>query len=113
MCIVGDPPEIDEGLLGRPDPIPSGDNTVQIATPAYFMAVNDVTIVYRIVSGTCPITISWFRNRVEDTSYGNVSMITISNVNFDDDKGDMYTCRAVNSIGPDEETTVMNVFGGC
>jgi len=50
---------------------------------------------------------------VEDTSFGNVSRITLSNVNFVDDDGDMYTCRAVNSIGFDEETTVVNVFGEC
>jgi len=86
---------------------------VDVATPVYAIDGDDVTIVCDIASGTRPITISWLRNGMEDTSFGNVSMITISDVNFDDDNGDMYTCRAVNPIGFDEETTVVNVFGEC
>jgi len=85
---------------------------VQIGTPGYVIGGNDVTIVCNIVSGTHPITIIWFRNGVEDTSFGNVSMITVSNVGVSGDR-DMYMCRAENSIGFDEETTVINVFGEC
>jgi len=85
---------------------------VQIGTPAYVLFGDDVTIVCNIASGTRPITIMWFRNGVEDTSFGNVSMITVSNVGVGDDR-DMYTCRAENSIGFDEETSVINVFGEC
>jgi len=85
---------------------------VQIGTPAYVLFGNDVTIVCNIVSGTRPITIIWFRNGVEDTSFGNVSMITVSNVSISDDR-DMYMCRTENEIGFDEETTVVNVFGEC
>ena len=113
LLIIGTPPNIDEGsLVGRPDPIPPGNKTVDVATPVYVIAGNDVTIVCNVASGTRPITISWLRNGVEDTSFGNVSIITISNVNFDDN-GDMYTCRAVNNIGYDEENTVLIVFGKC
>jgi len=97
--------------MPRPDPLTPGDKMVQIGTPGYVIRGDDVTIVCNIASGTRPIIISWFRNGVEDTSFGNVSRITLSNVNFDDDDGDMYTCRAENNIGFDEETTVVNVFG--
>ena len=78
---------------------------VQTGTTAYVIDGNDVTIECNIVSGTHPITISWFRNGVEDTSFGNVSTITISNVN----DGDMYMCRAQNRVGFDEETTMIVV----
>jgi len=81
---------------------------VQIGTPVYVVGGNDVTIVCNIASGTPPITISWFRNGVEDASFGNVSTITIPDVGHDED-GDMYMCRAVNDIGFDEETTTINV----
>ena len=86
--------------------------TVDVATPVYVLGGNDVTIVCNIASGTPPITISWFRNGVEDTSFGDVSTITITDVDPGDDR-DMYTCRAENDIGFDEETTTINVFGEC
>jgi len=85
---------------------------VQIGTPVYVLGGNDVTIVCNIASATPPIIVSWFRNGVEDTSFGNVSTITIINVGSDEN-GDMYTCRAENEIGFDEETTTINVYGEC
>jgi len=110
---LGESPDIDEGSFEPPpDPIIPGDKTVQIGTPGYVLFGNDVTIECTIVSGTRPITIMWFRNGVKDTSFGNVSMITVSNVGVGDDR-DVHTCRAENSIGFDEETTVINVFGEC
>ena len=108
--MIGDPPDIYEGQFKpRPNSVTPGDKTVQIGTPAYVDSGDNLTIVCNIASGTRPITIKWFRNRVEDTLFGNVSMITISNVNFDDDNGDVYTCRAENFIGFDEETTTLTV----
>ena len=78
---------------------------VKIGTTAYVIDGNDVTIKCNIASGTRPITISWFRNGLEDTSVGSVSTITISNVN----DGDMYLCRADNRFGFDEEITMIVV----
>ena len=78
---------------------------VQIGTPAYVIGGNDITIKCNIASGTRPITISWFRNGLEDTSFGNVSTITVSNVN----DGDIYSCRADNRFGFDEEATMIVV----
>ncbi|XP_065885723.1 hemicentin-1-like isoform X3 [Dysidea avara] len=102
----GDPPDIDNGpFVPRPDPITPGDKMVQIGTTAYVIDGNDVIIKCNIASGTRSITISWFRNGVEDTSFGNVSTITISNVN----DGDIYMCKAENRIGFDEETTMIVV----
>ena len=80
---------------------------VQIGSPAYVVDGSDVTLVCDILSGTRPITISWFRNGVLDTTRGNTSTITVSNYN----NGDVYTCRADNDIGFDMETTTINVFG--
>jgi len=109
--ILGILPDIDEGSFEPvPDPVTAGDKTVNVSTPAYVIGGNDVTIVCNIVSGTRPITIKWFRNGVEVTSFGNVSTITITNVDINND-GDMYLCRAENLIGFDEETTFINVFG--
>ena len=97
-------PDIEEGpFVPRPDPISPGDKMVQIGTTAYVIDGNDLTIQCNIASGTRPITISWLKNRVEDTSFGNVSTITISNVN----DGDIYMCRAENMIGFDEEATMI------
>ena len=80
---------------------------VQIGSPGYVIDGSDVTIVCDIASGTRPITISWFRNGVLDPTRGNVSTITVTDYN----DGDMFTCRADNDVGFDEETTTINVFG--
>jgi len=85
---------------------------VQIGTPVYALVGNDVTVICDIASGTHPITIKWFINGVEDTSFGNVSTITITDVDPDDDR-DIYMCRAENEIGFDEVTTTINIFGEC
>ena len=80
---------------------------VQIGSDAYVIDGADVTLVCDILSGTRPITIMWFRNDVLDPTRGNVSTITVTN--YDD--GDVYTCRAENDVGFDEESTTINVFG--
>jgi len=110
---LGDPPDIDEGPFEPdPDPITAGDKTVSVSTPVYVIGGSDVRIVCKIASGTRPITIKWFRNGVEVTSLGNVSTIILTKVDINND-GDMYTCRAENLIGFDEETTFVYVFGEC
>ena len=42
-----------------------------------------------------------------DPTRGNVSTITVTNYN----DGDVFTCRADNDVGFDEESTTINVFG--
>ena len=79
---------------------------VQIGSPAYLIDGADVTLVCDIVSGTSPITIMWFHNGVLDPTRGSVSTITVTDYN----DGDVFTCRAENVIGFDEESTTINVF---
>jgi len=105
-------PNIDEGPFEpQPDPITPGDKTVQIGTPVYVIGGNDITIVCRIASGTPPMTIRWLRNGVEDASFGNVSMITVANVNSINNDGDTFICKVENLIGFDVENSTINVFG--
>ena len=67
-----------------------------------------ITLDCNLLTGTPPITIMWFRNGVLDPTLGNVSTITVTNYNDDD----VYTCRAENDVGFDEESTmIINVFG--
>ena len=81
---------------------------VQIGSPAYVVDGSNITFVCNIASGTHPITISWFRNGVLDTTRGNISTITVTDYN----NGDVYTCRADNNnIGFDMESSTINVFG--
>ena len=79
---------------------------VQIGSPGYVVKGSDVTIVCDILSGTLPITISWFRNGAPDPTRGNVSTITVTDYN----DGDVFTCRADNDVGFDEKSTTINVF---
>jgi len=103
-------PDIDEGpFRKKPDQISPGHQTVNIATPIYILAGNDVTIVCNISSGTPPITVKWYRNGVEIISFSNMSTINVSNVDVNCNDGDMYTCRAENSVWFDEETSIMTV----
>ena len=106
--ILGIPPDIDEGpFIPQPATVPPGDMEVQIGSPAYLIDGADVTLVCDIVSGTSPFTIMWFHNRVLDPTRGSVSTITVTDYN----DGDVFTCRAENDIGFDEESTTINVFG--
>jgi len=93
-----------------PTSIDAGLNTVKIGSPAYIIDGYDLTIVCRTVSGTPPITITWFHNGILDLSWMNASTITILNVGLNL-IGDNYTCRASNDVGYDEHTTIINVFG--
>ena len=107
FCHIGDPPDIDEGpFIPQPSTVISEDKTVDIGSPVYVVDGFDVTIDCRILTGTRPITISWFRNGMPDPSRGNVSTITVT----DYSDGDRFTCRADNNIGFDIEMTTINVF---
>lgn len=106
--MLGVPPDIDEGsFVMRPPSVTRGNKRVKINTPVYVVNRFDVIIDCDIVSGTPPITITWFRNGMLEAFRGNVSIITITNYT----DGDVFQCRADNDIGFDEESTTINVFG--
>ena len=105
------PPVIAEGqCIPQPEVIPNGDVTVMIGSPAHINDGNDLTLACRVDSGLPPINISWYRNGMLDSSKGNTSTITIANVDIDKDNGAVYTCRADNDKGHDEQHTVVDVF---
>ena len=81
--------------------------TVKIGSPVYVVDGSDVIINCSILTGTPPVTFIWLRNGVLDSSLGNADSITI-NYYMD---GDMFTCRADNNIGYDNETSIINMFG--
>ena len=104
----GTPPDIDEGpFIPLPPTVQFRHIVVQIGSPAYLIDGLTVSPFCDILSGTRPITISWFRNGVLDPTKRNASFITVSNYN----DGDVFTCRADNHIGFDMESTTINVFG--
>ena len=105
--ILGIPPDIDEGpFIPQPATVPPGDMEVQIGSPAYVIDGADVTLVCDLLTGKPPNTITWFHNGVVDLTRGNVSTITVTDYN----DGDVYTCRADNDVGFNEESTTINVF---
>ena len=104
-------PVIDGGhCILKPEVVPNGDVTVMIGSPAYINNGYNLTLACRNVNGLPPITISWYRDGVLDSSRGNTSTITIENVDIDKDNGAVYTCRADNDKGYDEQHTIVNVF---
>ena len=84
---------------------------MSVGSPVYVVRGYDLTIICKIVNGTPPMNFSWYRNGVLDSSKGNTSNITISNVRIQRDNGVVYTCRVDNDGGYDEEFTSVNVFG--
>ena len=112
LCIyVGNKlPEIAGGqCVPKPQVIPNGDVTVMIGSPAYINDGYDLTLTCKVVHGI-PINISWYHDGVLDSSRGNTSTITIENVDIDKDNGAVYTCRADNDKGYDEQHTIVDVF---
>ena len=97
-----------EQCIPQPQVIPNTDVTVMIGSPAYIVDGYDLTITCNVITGTPPINISWYRNG--DSSRRNTSAIAISNVNINKDNGVVYTCRAENDKGYDEQLTIVNVF---
>ena len=103
--LLADPPDIDEGpFIPQPPFVRPGDMTVRINTPAYIVDGFILTLVCRLVSGTRPITIMWFRNGHPYPAGGHNSRITVSD--YEDDE--IFTCRAVNIVGFDMENTTVN-----
>ena len=97
-------PDIAEGHKdSKPDNITKGDKRVRIGTDAYVVDGYNVTIDCNIDSGTTPITYSWLLNGTDFR--GNVTTITITDATY----GDIITCRANNSIGFDNESTIIHV----
>ena len=112
LCLhILDPPVIDKGsYVPRPYFVTRGNKRVKIGTPVYVHSGFDVIIDCNIVNGTPPINITWFRNGSPYPTRGSVSTITITNENY----GDIFKCRADNSIGFDTGSTVIYVlYGKC
>ena len=96
--------------ISQPLVIPNGDGTMIIGSPAHINDGYDITLACRVDSGLPPINISWSCNGILDSSKGNTSTITIANVDIDKDNGVVYTCRADNDKGHDEQHTIVDVF---
>ena len=106
--ILGNPPDIDEGpFIPQPATVSPGGMKVRIGSPAYVIDGANITLVCDILTGTPPTTIMWFHNGVLDPTRWNVSTIIVTDYN----DGDVYTCRAENVVGFDEESTTINVYG--
>ena len=111
IAIGRGPPVIAGGqCIPQPEVIPNGDVTVMIGSPAHINDGYDLTLTCRVVSGLPPINISWYLNGILDSSRGNIPTITIANVDIDKDNGAVYTCRADNDKGHDEQHTIVDVF---
>lgn len=89
-----------------PPNVTIGSKRVSAGSPVYVFSGSDVIIDCNIVNGTAPITILWLRNnKVINSSVGNSSTVTITDAEDDD----VFTCRANNSIGFDEASTIINI----
>ena len=109
-CI--DPPVIDKGsFMPRPSVFTRGDKRVKIGAPVYVYSGFIVRIDCKIVNGSLPITITWFRNGSPYPTRQNSFTITITASS----NGDVFKCRADNIIGFDtsENTTVHVEYGKC
>ena len=108
--LLGEPPSIIKGTDDVSLPTVAVANETQkvtIGTHVYAVTGSNVIINCTIDRGTRPITISWYRNGVLDSTRGNVSIITIT----DAMDGDNFTCEAQNSIGFDSGSTIITVKG--
>ena len=108
VAVLGVPPDIDEGpFIPLPDTVTRGHVTVKIGSPVYVVDGFDVIINCNILTGTSPVTILWFHNGVLDLSLGGNNSVTINDAR----DGDVFTCRADNIIGLENETSIINIFG--
>ena len=81
---------------------------VKIGTPVYVYSGFDIIVDCKLLDGSHPVTIKWFRNGSPDLTRGNVSTITIN----DASNGDVFSCRADNIIGNDtSENTTIRKYG--
>ena len=105
VCIVH-PPNI---LGGSGTLVVSRDrNTAKIGTNINVFKGTDVILICKIIGGTPPINITWFRNGLPDPTRGNVSTITITDAR----NLDTFKCRADNIAGFDMETSHISVKCG-
>ena len=94
--------------MPRPSTITKSNKRVKIGTPVYVYRGYDVIIDCKVVNGTPPINITWFRNGSPDPTRGNISTITITDAH----NGDVFKCRADNIIGFDAAKTAIYVECG-
>ena len=81
---------------------------MKIGTPVYITDMFSVTIDCNITRGTHPITLRLYHNNaLVNQTRGNASSITIPVANAAGIHGDVYTCRANNSIGYDMMNTTI------
>ena len=108
LFLLGEPPDIDKGPFVPPPTIfPKETQMVNIGTPVYIFKGYDVIINCNIVNGTRPINIMWLHNGEPEDPPSENTTITIT----DAQNGDVFMCRADNSIGFDEESTTIHVEG--
>ena len=105
VCIVH-PPNI---LEGSGTLVVSRDrNRAKIGTNINVFKGTDFILICKIIGGTRPINITWFRNGLPDPTRGNVSTITITDAR----NNEVFQCRASNIEGFDTENTTIYVEYG-
>ena len=109
MCYI-EQPVIDKGsFVPRPSVITRGNRRVKIGTPVYVHSGFIVLIDCKIVSGSRPVNITWFRNGLLYPTRRNFFTITLTDLK----NGDVFSCRADNIIGNDtSENTTLHVEYG-
>ena len=112
LCTYIDPPVINKGsFMPRPSVFTRGDKRVKIGTPVYVYSGFIVRIDCKIVNGSRPINITWFRNGSHYPTRGNLFTISLRASS----NGDVFKCRADNIIGFDtSQNTIVHVeYGKC
>ena len=111
LCIhyAAAPVILNGSFVPRPSVIPRGNTRVNIGTPAYIYSGFNVRIACHVVEGSHPVTITWFRNGSRYPTRRNTFIITITHPS----NGDVFKCRATNSIGNDtsQNTTIHVEYG--
>ena len=106
-CVAA--PVIDKGsFVPRPSVIQRDNMRVKIGTPVYVYSGFNVRIDCKIVNGSNPVRITWFRNGSPYPTRGNAFTITLTQPS----NGDVFKCRAENSIGFDTDNTTVHVEYG-
>ena len=83
---------------------------VRIGTPAYVYSGFNVWIFCRILSGSNPINITWFRNGLPYPTRRYAAAIYLTQPS----NGDVFKCRYDNIIGFDTANTTIHVeYGKC
>ena len=94
--------------MPRPSVITRGNRRVKIGTSVYVHNGFTVIIDCKIVSGSLPVNITWFRNGLLYPTRQSFFTITLT----DPRNGDVFSCRADNIIGNDtSENTTIHKYG--